>query len=66
VILALSAGLAPHPPIVAATPSAGEGSVAVCDPLRAVDKARLTRMAGALAREDLHVVEDGVRAVLQL
>jgi mRNA interferase MazF len=66
VIVPLSTGPEPHPPIVVATPSAGEGSVAVCDQLRAVDKVRLTRMAGALSREDLRVVEDAVRAVLQL
>jgi mRNA interferase MazF len=44
----------------------GEGSVAVCDQLRAVDKTRLTRTAAALSREDLRAVEHGVRAVLQL
>jgi mRNA interferase MazF len=66
VVVPLSTGPAPHPPIVVATPSAGIGSVAVCDQLRAVDKTRLTRMAGVLSREDMRAVEDGVRAVLQL
>jgi mRNA interferase MazF len=65
-VVPLSTGPAPHPPIVVATPSAGEGSAAVCDQLRAVDKARLTRMAGALSQSDLRAVEDAVRAVLQL
>jgi mRNA interferase MazF len=66
VVVPLSTGPDPHPPIVVATPSAGEGSVAVCDQLRAVDKARLTRIEGTLSREDLRAIEDGVRAVLQL
>ena len=48
------------------TPSVGEGSVAVCDQLRAIDKVRFTRMEGALSRENLRAAEDGVRAVLQL
>jgi mRNA interferase MazF len=65
-VVPLSTGPAPHPPIVVATPSAGDGSVAVCDQLRAVDKARLARMAGMLSREDLRAVEEGVRIVLQL
>lgn len=66
VVVPLSTGPTPHPPIVVATPSAGQGSVAVCDQVRAVDKARLTRTVGVLSREDLRAVEDGVRAVLQL
>jgi mRNA interferase MazF len=65
-VVPLSTGPAPHPPIVVATPSVGDGSVAVCDQLRAVDKARLTRMEAVLSREDLRAIEDGVRAVLQL
>lgn len=66
VIVPLSTGPEPHPPIVVATPSAGEGSVAVCDQVRAVDKVRLMRMAGALSRDDLRAIEDGMRAVLLL
>jgi mRNA interferase MazF len=66
VIVPLSTGPSVHPPIVVAMPSVGEGSVAVCDQLRAVDRARLTRIAGTLSREDLRAIEDGVRGVLQL
>jgi mRNA interferase MazF len=66
VIVPLSTGPGARPPIVVAMSSVGNGSVAVCDQLRAVDKARLTRIAGTLSREDLRAVEDGVRAVLQL
>ena len=66
VVVPLSTGPTPRPPIVVATPSAGEGSVAVCDHVRAIDKGRLTRQGGQLAAADLHAVENGVRAVLEL
>lgn len=66
VVVPLSTGPAPRPPIVVATPSAGVGSVAVCDQVRAVDKARLSRFEGRLAATDLRAVENGVRAVLEL
>lgn len=66
VVAPLSTGPAPRPPIVVATPSAGAGSVAVCDQVRAVDKGRLTQRAGQLAAGDLRAVEDGVRVVLGL
>ena len=38
VVVPLSTGPAPRPPLVIATPSDEVGSVAVCDQLRAVDK----------------------------
>ncbi len=66
VVVPLSTGPVPRPPIVVAVPSAGVGSVAVCDRLRAVDRTRLTRREGVLSREDLLAVENGVRAVLVL
>ncbi len=66
VVVPLSTGPAPRPPIVVAAPSAGLGSVAVCDQLRAVDKGRLTRCVGRLTTADMRVVEDSVRAVLEL
>jgi mRNA interferase MazF len=66
VVVPLSTGPAPRPPIVVATPSAGAASVAVCDQLRAVDKARLTTSAGRMAPDDLRAIEDGIRAVLAL
>jgi mRNA interferase MazF len=66
VVVPLSTGPEPHPPIIVATPSVGAGSVAICDQLRAVDKTRLTRLVGTMAREDLRAVEGGVRAVLHL
>ena len=66
VVVPLSTGPTPRPPIVIATTSAGAGSVAVCDQMRAVDKGRLTRHAGQLTAADLRAVEDGVRVVLGL
>lgn len=66
VVVPLSTGPTPRPPIVVATASAGAGSVAVCDQVWAVDKSRLTRRVGQLATADLRAVEDGVRIVLGL
>ena len=66
VLAPLYTGPTPRPPIVVATPSAGAGSVAVCDQLSAVDKSRLTRGDGRLTPGDPRAVEDGVRRVLEL
>lgn len=66
VVVPLSTGPVPRPPIVVAAASAGTGSVAVCDQVRAIDKSRLTRRSGQLTPGDLRAVEDGVRVVLGL
>lgn len=66
VVVPLSTGPTPRPPIVVATASAGTGSVAVCDQVRALDKSRLTKRVGQLAADDLRAVEDGVQSVLGL
>ena len=66
VVVPLSTGPAPRPPIIVAVPSAGDNSVAVCDQIRSVDRSRLRRSAGFLSRPDLRAIEDGVRAVLVL
>ena len=66
VVVPLSTGPAPRPPLLVPTPSAGTDSVAVCDQLRAVDKARLVQRHGQLDPADMRVVEHGVRAVLGL
>lgn len=66
VVVPLATGPQPRPPIVVATPSAGDGRVAICDQARAVDKTRLTRTAGQLSAPDLKAVEDGLRRVLEL
>jgi len=66
VVVPLSTGPRPRPPIVIATPSAGPDSVAVCDQIRAVDRSRLTRAAGSLSTTDLRNIEDGIRQILEL
>ena len=66
VVVPLSTGPQPHPPIVVATPSAGPRSVAVCDQVRAVDKRRLTRNEGQLSAADMSAVENSLRRVLEL
>ena len=66
VVVPLASEVQPRPPIVVATPSAGEGRAAICDQARAVDKTRLTRTAGQLSAADLKAVEDGLRRVLEL
>jgi mRNA interferase MazF len=66
VVVPLATGPQPRPPIVVATPSAGDRRVAVCDQARAVDKSRLTRAAGTLSATDLRAIEDGLRGILEL
>jgi mRNA interferase MazF len=66
IVVPLSTGPDPRPPIVIATPSFGQKTVAVCDQLRAVDKSRLGRDAGALNSSDVRAIERGLRAVLAL
>lgn len=66
IVIPLSTGPDPRPPIVIATPSFGDKSVAVCDQLRAVDKSRLGRGAGTLNISDIRAVESALRAVLAL
>jgi mRNA interferase MazF len=66
IVVPLSTGPEPRPPIVVATPSAGPDSVAVCDQLRTVDKRGLTRLAGQLSIADLRAIEEGLRRVLEL
>jgi len=66
VIVPLSHGPQPRPPIVVPTPSAGHDAMAVCDQVRAVDKGRLIRLVTQMATLDLRAIEDGIRAVLEL
>lgn len=66
VVVPLSMQVEVRPPIVVAIPSAGQGTVAVCDQLRAIDKGLLVAVIGPLTNKDLKAVQDGVRTVLQL
>lgn len=66
VVVPLSTGPEPHPPVVVATPSAGARSVAVVDQLRAVDKRRLARSTGRISSADLGAIEDAIRRIFDL
>jgi mRNA interferase MazF len=66
VVVPLSTGPQPRPPLVVAMPSAGATCVAVCDQVRAVDKRRLTRREGRLSGADLRPLEEGLGRVLEL
>jgi mRNA-degrading endonuclease toxin of MazEF toxin-antitoxin module len=49
-----------------AVPSAGTGSNARIDQIRAVDKSRILEATGKLNRTDMEQVEQGLRTVLGL
>lgn len=66
VVVPLSTGSTPRPPLVVAVPSAGTGSNARIDQIRAVDKSRILDAAGKLNRADMEQVEQGLRTVLGL
>lgn len=66
VVVPLSTGPSPRPPIVIPTLSFGEGSVAICDQVRAVDKTRLTQRVGALDASELEAIRRSLIAVLGL
>ena len=54
------------PPLLVATPSAGDTSKARIEHIRAVDKTRLQRKIGNLAAADLSAIENALRVVLRL
>ena len=66
VVAPLSTGSTPRPPLVVAVPSAGAGSNARIDQIRAVDKSRILDATGKLNRADMEQVEQGLRTVLGL
>jgi mRNA interferase MazF len=66
VVIPLSSSPQAAPPIVLPVPSAGKMSVAVVDQIRAVDKRRFVKLAGALSEKDLREVESAAKQVLQL
>jgi mRNA interferase MazF len=66
VVIPLSNSPNPQPPLVISLPSAGDGSVAVCDQIRAVDKTRLSKRIGLLTDAELRLVEKSMRSVLSL
>jgi mRNA interferase MazF len=66
VVVPLSMGSTPRPPLVVAVPSAGAASNARIDQIRAVDKSRILDATGKLNRADMEGVEQGLRTVLGL
>lgn len=66
VVVSLSSSAVPRPPIVTPMASAGAGSVAVCDQIRAVDKSRLVERAGSVSPADMKTLAESVAIVLGL
>jgi mRNA interferase MazF len=66
VVVPLSTAITARPPLVVTVASAGAGSNARIDQIRAVDKSRILNVAGALSRADMAQVEQGLRTVLGL
>ena len=66
VVVPLSSSATPRPPIIVSVPSAGAGSVAICDQVRAVDKSRLTGCIGQISESDLTTIGGGISQVLGL
>ena len=66
VVVPLSTAGKPRPPIAIPAFYLGKQVVAVCDQIRAVDKARLIKDAGSLSKEDMIALDAGLRQVLSL
>ena len=66
VVVPLSSAAPARPPLVVLVESAGTGSVAVCDQVRAVDKTRLLSKLGELSLPDLKRLAESVAIVLGL
>ena len=66
VMVPLSSNNKVYPPISIAIASASDNSVAVCDQLLAVDKARLKQQKGRLSSAELGTLDDSLRLLLGL
>lgn len=66
VVVPLSTGTKPRPPLTIAVACLDKQVVAICDQVRAVDKSRIIKPAGELSIKDLTAVNDGLRKVLCL
>ncbi len=66
VVVPLSTAGKPIPPITIRVICMQKQVVAVCDQIRAVDKARLVKYADTLSREDMNALDAGLRQVLAL
>ncbi len=66
VIVPLSTGPEPEPPLTIAVNCAGRPSVAVIDQMRAASKDRFSTRVGRLSEGEMAAIEDGLRQALQL
>jgi mRNA interferase MazF len=66
VVVPLSSSPTPRPPIVIPINSVGSNSVAVCDQIRAIDKIRIKDKIGQLTNQEMDLLEESLRQVLEL
>jgi len=66
VVVPLSTGGKPRPPLAVPVRCLKKKVIAVCDQIRAIDKTRLVKEAGALSSDDLEAVDEGLRQVLSV
>ncbi|HEY1744947.1 MAG TPA: type II toxin-antitoxin system PemK/MazF family toxin [Granulicella sp.] len=66
VIVPISTGPKPEPPLSIAVNCGGKAGVAVIDQVRAASKERFGHRMGQLAAAEMAAIEDGLRRVLDL
>lgn len=66
VVVPLSTGGKPRPPLAIPVRCLDKDVIAVCDQIRAIDKTRLVKRAGILYAEDLEALDEGLRQILSL
>ncbi len=66
VVIPLSTSPHAFPPILVPVTCAGRSAMAAVDQIRAVAKERLHQRLGSISAEQLKIVEDSLRAVLEL
>jgi mRNA interferase MazF len=67
VVIPLSSAPRAAPPVLVAVPSAGEGSVAVCDQITAVNRAtRVKRKLGTVSVDDMVRLEHALAEILHI
>ncbi len=66
VVIPLSSSPTPRLPLVIPIDSMGSNSVAVCDQIRAIDKSRIKDKIGELTIQEMNLLEDSLRQVLEL
>ena len=64
VVVPLSTGGKPRPPLAVPVLCLERNVIAVCDQIRAVDKTWLVKAAGILSSDDLEAIDEGLRQVL--